>query len=146
MPVDLRLEIDGLTDERVSRLLTFSAGTGTWPILGATTGSSRRGFLFGQYAVRPALWLPDLVDEVRLFVEAGSDASAEHWVIVPDALPRFRATIQLLADEVPSGFALRCAWTEDQVIREVVLDVDSLAREATAPGLRELTRYIVGSG
>lgn len=145
MSFDLRLEATALTDGNVRRLVEFSSGPGTWPLEGSTTESSRRALLMGSQRLEPALSIAERSDGQPLFVQAGEVDGERAWVLAGAARLRFRATLGLLADELPLGFAFRATRFGVLVRHESVVSIEALAELASDPGLVETTRYVVNA-
>ncbi len=143
MSVDVLLQAEGLTDASVIRLVEFSSGSGTWPLYGWTTDASRTSAAADSDPAGPEIGIAEHDDGQRLFVRGVSDGPGDIWVVASAARSRFRATLNLLADELPDGFSVRATRIGTAVEREEVLSAAELATLAEGDGLEAETLYVV---
>jgi len=86
--------------------------------------------------------MPEAVGGHHLLTdEAEWDAPA--WDMDPQLLPLLAATIDVLADALPQGFAFRATWTGSEVRAERDLSAAQLRDVILSSSLNGFTRYVV---
>lgn len=136
----LLVDVDGLTTQQGQAIEATCRQRGAWPV--RFKPPRRRFTLLGPRNDPPELSLPD-AENGRHLLSDHADWDAPAWAMEPDLLPRLAATIHVLDEQLPQGFALRATWTGSVVRHELQLTANELAKLTVASQLNEFTRYRV---
>lgn len=136
----LQVDVDGLSTQQGQAIETACRQRGAWPV--RFKPPRRRFTLLGPRNDQPELSLPD-ADNGRHLLSDHAEWDAPVWAMEPDLLPRLAATVHLLDEQLPQGFALRATWTGSVVRRERQVTATELAQLILASQLNEFTRYRV---
>lgn len=136
----LQVDVDGLTTRQGHAIEAACRQRGAWPVW--CRPPVRRRTLFGP-RIRPLeLYLPD-ADGGRDLLTDDAEWDAPSWAMEPDLLPRLAATIHVLDEHLPQGFAFRATWVGSTMRHERQVTVEELADLVLGSQLNEFTRYRV---
>jgi hypothetical protein len=89
------------------------------------------------------LWLREDLRDGRKLLTDEAEPEAQAWDMDRAHLPALAASIRILGEELPQGFAFRATWTGSPIHHERTLTATELAAVALASHLNEFTVYRV---